>query len=451
MKKTLLLLSLLTTTSGCMEHQLNQRTMRLSTTTTDLIYMQVLDNIARTEDNPAEMPYFNMPASGTAQIQQQLSATVTPGWGLVTSTAAILTGAFPFNVLTAAINPMQIDQESWQVSPVPDPDRLSLMHAAYLKVTKHDSPEVETMLGQYYANRDDWVNIGIRQTVFSNAVWELWHEMVAIEFQALSKLASPSPVSVALFKLNDQSFTDLRNAKVPEALLTKLKHLKDKELSQEDLQRAIAKILTPEETIQFQDIIFKNAVGVPSLTESEQKYIFAYLRSNSGLYENKDVMLDAFWKAPATHIADISLWYAALLTIRLKDDPYYQRLRANYAILVPPQQSASGATPVRASPGASGASGGGGGGASGAGGKPPLPIYVPYFTFIKPGWYTVGKKKDVPKDACFVGHHCDTYVWVCPHQMDALNKFSLAILDFYNVQNSGGSNMPNPPPATLGR
>jgi hypothetical protein len=70
---------------------------------------------------------------------------------------------------------------------------------------------------------------------------------------------------------------------------------------------------------------------------------------------------------------------------------------------------------------------------------------------LRPGWYCVGCKNNVPKDACFVGHHCNTYVWVTRYQMDGLNKFTLAILDFYNIGNTGGSNIPTPPPATLGR
>ncbi len=33
---------------------------------------------------------------------------------------------------------------------------------------------------------------------------------------------------------------------------------------------------------------------------------------------------------------------------------------------------------------------------------------------IRPGWFHVGRKRDVPKDACYVGRCRDCYVWVCP-------------------------------------
>lgn len=45
------------------------------------------------------------------------------------------------------------------------------------------------------------------------------------------------------------------------------------------------------------------------------------------------------------------------------------------------------------------------------------------------GWYGVGTKKDVPKCACYVGHHCDTYVWVTAEGMNDLATFAMGALD----------------------
>ena len=45
------------------------------------------------------------------------------------------------------------------------------------------------------------------------------------------------------------------------------------------------------------------------------------------------------------------------------------------------------------------------------------------------GWYGVGGKKDVPKDACYVGCHCCTYVWVMPEGMNDLAMFTMGALD----------------------
>ncbi len=45
------------------------------------------------------------------------------------------------------------------------------------------------------------------------------------------------------------------------------------------------------------------------------------------------------------------------------------------------------------------------------------------------GWYGVGGKKDVPKDACYVGCHGGTYVWVTAEGRNDLALFAMGALD----------------------
>jgi hypothetical protein len=45
------------------------------------------------------------------------------------------------------------------------------------------------------------------------------------------------------------------------------------------------------------------------------------------------------------------------------------------------------------------------------------------------GWYGVGGEKDVPKEACYVGCYCGTYVWVLPGGMNDLAVFTMGALD----------------------
>jgi hypothetical protein len=47
---------------------------------------------------------------------------------------------------------------------------------------------------------------------------------------------------------------------------------------------------------------------------------------------------------------------------------------------------------------------------------------------IGPGWFHVGRIKDVPKGASFVGHSGDCYVWVCPDGREALTEFTLTVM-----------------------
>ena len=48
---------------------------------------------------------------------------------------------------------------------------------------------------------------------------------------------------------------------------------------------------------------------------------------------------------------------------------------------------------------------------------------------IPTGWFGIGTSRDVPKDACFVAHQGNVYVWVMKEHRDDLSKFTMAVLD----------------------
>src|SRR5262245_45706546 len=48
---------------------------------------------------------------------------------------------------------------------------------------------------------------------------------------------------------------------------------------------------------------------------------------------------------------------------------------------------------------------------------------------IQRGWYEVGCAEQVPPYACYVGHYCDTYVWVAPDGLDGLTRFTMTVID----------------------
>jgi hypothetical protein len=50
------------------------------------------------------------------------------------------------------------------------------------------------------------------------------------------------------------------------------------------------------------------------------------------------------------------------------------------------------------------------------------------------GWFCVGSKKDVPRDAAFVGHHGDTYVWVMPRGVGGLTRFTWLVLAIVKLE-----------------
>lgn len=47
---------------------------------------------------------------------------------------------------------------------------------------------------------------------------------------------------------------------------------------------------------------------------------------------------------------------------------------------------------------------------------------------IEPGWFCVGRKRDVPKSACYVGRSGDSYTWVEPQGCEALTELTLTVL-----------------------
>ena len=51
-----------------------------------------------------------------------------------------------------------------------------------------------------------------------------------------------------------------------------------------------------------------------------------------------------------------------------------------------------------------------------------------FATAIPKGWFCVGKKHDVPRDALYWGSYDDVYVWVMDDQLDGLSRFYLTIL-----------------------
>ena len=59
-----------------------------------------------------------------------------------------------------------------------------------------------------------------------------------------------------------------------------------------------------------------------------------------------------------------------------------------------------------------------------------------YISALKPGWFRVGQKRDVPKHACYVGRYCNTYVWVPPENVELLTRLTLAILDIHTFKST---------------
>ncbi len=138
--------------TGCMAEQLRNRTVALTTTTNELLYGQILNNIALLTDNPSALPYFDGPTQATVQVQRALSASYTPGWDLITS-AGVYLGRYLLDKQSANLLASQTNQDNWQVSALVNPDKLFLMQAAYQRLIGIENPLGATALEDYYKAR----------------------------------------------------------------------------------------------------------------------------------------------------------------------------------------------------------------------------------------------------------------------------------------------------------
>jgi hypothetical protein len=69
------------------------------------------------------------------------------------------------------------------------------------------------------------------------------------------KLHAITPPEAPFCKVTDQSLAAMKTANLPDAVLTKLNPLKNKELSRAELEKELAKVLTNEEVQQTKDFI----------------------------------------------------------------------------------------------------------------------------------------------------------------------------------------------------
>jgi hypothetical protein len=56
-----------------------------------------------------------------------------------------------------------------------------------------------------------------------------------------------------------------------------------------------------------------------------------------------------------------------------------------------------------------------------------------HYREIPTGWFGWGRKRDVPRDACFVGHYGKCYTWVGPAHRPELAEFTLTVLNLASV------------------
>jgi hypothetical protein len=129
-RRAVLFIGLLSSLSGCTQIALQKDTVRTANTLAELQFQQVLDNVARFQDNPDTVPSFAVPSAGTVSVLDTAGAGVSPTWAptlpfsLQGAGSEILTLLFPFTASRAVT-------ENWSLAPITDADNLRRLRCAY--------------------------------------------------------------------------------------------------------------------------------------------------------------------------------------------------------------------------------------------------------------------------------------------------------------------------------
>jgi hypothetical protein len=100
---------------------------------------QVLNNLAMLAADPAALPSFATMIQGQDQIARTAQITYTPNLELITA-AGYYFGRYILDKQSAALQGTKQNQESIQVSPTSDPDKLLLLQSAFHRALGIDDP-----------------------------------------------------------------------------------------------------------------------------------------------------------------------------------------------------------------------------------------------------------------------------------------------------------------------
>ncbi len=131
MRRSVLLIALLSTLSGCTHIALQKDTLRTTSTLADLQFQQVLDNVARFHDNPDTVPSFAVATAGTVSVADTTGAGVSPTYSPTLTFANQGGGALPILSLLFPFTAQRAVTENWSLTPITDADNLRRLRCAY--------------------------------------------------------------------------------------------------------------------------------------------------------------------------------------------------------------------------------------------------------------------------------------------------------------------------------
>jgi hypothetical protein len=154
--------------AGCTHRQLAHNTITQANTHTDIIYRQVLNNLAAAECNPDVLPHFSVVGTGGTLVIDSANTNLGLTWD-----------AFGFTGASLGLGADRAFEDGWTLAPVTNPDKLRAIRSFYQLTTRGQTTDSEgyELLQAYLGPtperhvRHGWYGSGRKKNVPKNACY----------------------------------------------------------------------------------------------------------------------------------------------------------------------------------------------------------------------------------------------------------------------------------------
>lgn len=153
---------------GCIHRQLARNTVTQANTHTDIIYRQVMNNLAASECNPDVLPHFSVIGTGGTLVIDSGNTNLGLDWD-----------AFGFTGASLGVGADRSFEDGWTLAPVTNPDKLRAIRSFYQLTTRgqtsdaHGYQLLRTYLGTDPEQqvRQGWYGTGCKKNVPKDACY----------------------------------------------------------------------------------------------------------------------------------------------------------------------------------------------------------------------------------------------------------------------------------------
>jgi hypothetical protein len=388
--------------AGCTHLKLERSTIRQAGTLTDLQYKQVLNNLAMFSCNPEALPWHVKVRGGTVQVTDAAEGEFA---------AEIPTGGEEFTKLLPRVGAQRTLLEQWDVDPTIEADELELLRLAYRKAVCPDDPNLSKDI------YDAICELCLRYDILPD---EAILQRILIDKDIITKMNEAIEKAIPPFTPG----SDVKDVEkvvawarginqagaikdLPPEVVAFMKAAKEKENA---AYAGLAKLIH----LKLNVVLPLVSTPIESGKPGKALYGRALVGASSAVVRSPGVFRTMVDAPPSVN--DPSSDYLDFLTVlQIACETKYLPVGSSYLV-------------NNRNPGL----------IDQAADKIKKLQDLLEKDVFKARWFYCGKKKDVPKCACLVGHYCgcpcECYIWVMPEQAAALREFTLAVLSLAPIE-----------------